>query len=118
MRVLLVASFIFFFGAAGAEEVVLKSEGALEAVQLENPLWKLDVVSIPNLGKAVVIQGEIEILIDSKEWVPVINGQNLGHEDRIWIHSGAAINVYYSETEYIEFSAAPEDRWVEFSEDT
>jgi hypothetical protein len=102
---LTILSALFFCIAANAEE------GKTEAA-----LWVLDVVKIPKEGVAVEVQGKVELLVKSKDWLPVSDGQSLKHGDRLWIHPSAALKIYFSESEYIEFTSAPKDRWVELDD--
>lgn len=93
---------------------VVERRSSTESAPLEHPLLHWEVVRVPRPGVVESLSGTVEKLLPDQGWVYVQIGESLPATSKLWIHAGDAMGVRFSESEFIEFNPASEDRWVEF----
>jgi hypothetical protein len=90
------------------KSVVIEDQVA-EAVP---PILRWEIVEAPGNGIIENIAGTVERLTPDAGWVQLTDGEEVPADSRLWIHPDASLVVRFSDSEYIEFNAAPGDRWV------
>ena len=88
---------------------VVTEEQVLQAVP---PILHWEIVEAPGKGTIESIAGTAERLTPDAGWVQLADGEEVPTDSRLWIHPDASLVVRFSDSEYIEFNAAPGDRWV------
>jgi hypothetical protein len=76
------------------------------------PAIRWEIVQAPGAGTVERVVGSAERLIPDAGWVQLKNGDEIPVDARLWIHTDASLVVRFSNSEYIEFNAAPGDRLV------
>ena len=98
----------------GIDEIIIEKRVETGAAPLEHPILYWEVVRVPKPGIVQRLTGAVARLTTDEGWIPLQDGESLPVNCKLWIYSGASMVVRFSESEYIEFNAAPKDRWVEF----
>jgi hypothetical protein len=113
MKNLLLIFAVLVLGACSTnEQASALTSTSTQTVSLDSALLVFEVVHIPSAGIAESVSGKVQVLHQSTEWLPIVNGSTLSNGSRVHIGVGAALGVRFSPTERIEFLSAPKERWV------
>jgi hypothetical protein len=84
------------------------------AVHARHPLLRFDIIDIPRQGEVTLVAGDVDRLDSENRWVAIRKGDRVSHRDKLMIGPGAILTLAFSAAERAEFSAAPDERWVQF----